>query len=739
MSLERSFRRQKSYFQKLYEPFRIKNYEQNGEPKRKIPQMSNKFHLEPLEPRVLLSADSVLPGITQSLTDGLTSFVNKVQGLDFQTSIPGILQVYQDVNKDGKLGQDDVYVPSEVVIKVDQNEDGTIPYTSVNKEKWDEVYAYINEGTHTEEQKLNAMDLNNDRVVDWGEVYKTLFIGGVIDFLENYDESGKTIDNLENDLYGFLITLHEPISLTGVMDFYLLGVSSESTTDLFGHSFNLYLTLEDRYMIDLGLEADQKEISLPYKEWTASGVQIDVNRKPEIVVSQTITMPFAYNFNVKDITGANPLTKEDFSFAVEKINFSIDSDESPVSDLIVNVGFLGTTTYPSDPATISLNMDYDIDVIDPSSPRNLGFVDEDSSLIIFKATEDDGVLEALNEPRAFSFTNDIIFTLKTGAHDFEPVEVKITATMMEDNENIDDLRDDLQNALESAGFGDLIKAGVLDGKLTLSLPQTDATPLGFANEVYDNDEGDGKVVLIALNTPQGDGATAFEFTQDINFLLSIDGALPKLITIPATDPAIEDLKFAPYEKASLEPLVATNPGPTNGKFEETSGVDDKTITITITQTTGTTTKGDITITEAVWSGNNSLGDLINEINSAIASSSLNGLVTAEIEGDKIKLTPASSVTSVKVTGANVTEFGFTDGQANYLSLSTDADATTSLTGTATFDVIITPVVGFPSAVTVTVPEGTDGIENYINEINNDLAGSGIEAIADGNRITLRVM
>ena len=91
----------------------------------------SKLLFEPLEPRILLSADSLLSGLTTSMEAGLTSFSDKVQGyveteLDFQTLMPGILQIYRDLDGNGVIDERDVHIPSEVTVAVDYDRNGRI-------------------------------------------------------------------------------------------------------------------------------------------------------------------------------------------------------------------------------------------------------------------------------------------------------------------------------------------------------------------------------------------------------------------------------------------------------------------------------------------------------------------------------------------------------------------------------------------------------------------------------------
>ncbi|MCL5281932.1 MAG: hypothetical protein M1376_18715 [Planctomycetes bacterium] len=492
---------------------------------------------ESLESRLLLSADTILPGITPALSGGLASYAEEIQTFvdqeaAFQTAIPGILQVYQDTNGDGKVNQDDIHVPSDVTVKVDQDKDGVVDAGflsfAVDKSDLSAVYDYVHESgvsSPTLEEKLNALDSNNDAVVDWDEAYRGLFVGGVEEFLQSYaDDLMPTVADLEDDLTSFLSSLGVPTDLSGCFNLQLSEVADNTDTGEFGHSYTLTLTLQDRFLIDLGLEAEQKELLLPDTTWSADGNRVGVSRYPDVLVSETITMPFAYHFE----TSAAPLTVDDFNFAAESVFFSLDADES-LEGLLVNVGFLGTQAPAG--SNFFLNMDYRIDVIDPSSPRNLGFADEEPALDTFRATETDGVLEAANEPRALEFTNDIFFTLTIGGQSYSPTRaVTVGAATHAD---IDALAGYIQAAVDTALGADagLITVDVVDGRLRLSLPTTDPAALGFGTEAY----GANSIEAGAPSSIVGSTSN-----QEVRFLLSLGGAIAKLIDVTVIPQTVVD-------------------------------------------------------------------------------------------------------------------------------------------------------------------------------------------------------
>jgi hypothetical protein len=74
--------------------------------------------LEPIEPRLLLSADAVLgAGATTTIIDSFEEYGSVIQGhiddasTDFDTLIPGILLTQRDTNNDNEVDDEDVTSP----------------------------------------------------------------------------------------------------------------------------------------------------------------------------------------------------------------------------------------------------------------------------------------------------------------------------------------------------------------------------------------------------------------------------------------------------------------------------------------------------------------------------------------------------------------------------------------------------------------------------------------------------
>ena len=776
-----------------------------------------KVLLEPIEPRILLSADLNTAGVAAALSDGLDRFGDRFQGLLGAETIDGA---------DSLL---DTRMP--IILQTEHEGETT-------ERSFSPTIGELGSVPSNVDPRLN--DLDGDGMVDLGEMVQSLLFEKVENFLDDpgsYPEDSLT-DFMDNNL-----DVSIPLGSDTQVRFQVLSVT-DNTVNTAGSEAELsfdadfLLTVSDDLLIDLGPKADDLGLEiLPKPEYElrvdtslgfgfAFGVrtvcQVTINeydffiRQPDdAVVSVTAgekvapivagsAAPLNYNdldddddwFSVDvERQGSGDFSKNvviwdnasfpDLASLVDELNSQLDNNNSPVefvafgSDKLqlspvdpqvtevtlthagflgfssneivamepeanfdLNVGFLGTEVREG---TITIDADVISRFIDPNEPSVLGFVEP------FIDPLYGGVLAAVDgNLAAAEAPGELVLLDEDGAGFFlrfgrggVATEVIVPQSATTDNTTSEHLRSDVQDALDAAGLGDLITAGITGDQLTLSLPDTDGDLLGFKNdgrgEAFVLDD-DGNVTLTA-----SDQQTDFEFDSDVSFLLSLDGTVPYLITLPATDPAIEELGFALQEEAVLDPLIAANSGPANGKF---GSAGNRSLTITVTNNTGATTAAALTIYESDpddggpltgWDTNASLSDLVTDINQAIGGSALSGLISASVDGTEIKITPAAAVTSVKVSGGSETEFGFSTNQANHLYLTTDADAAASLSGEATFDVIIDPVPGgSPYTVAVAVPDGTTGLANYVSAINADLSGTDIEAVADGNRITLKV-
>ena len=113
MSIERSFLRNRNYLEKV---FGKKDRDRNEDGKRKIPLMGNRFLLEPLEPRVLLS-DATLAIDNVSLIEGQsgTKDLNFTVTLSAEVDSPVSVN-YATADETASAGSD--YTPSSGTLTI---------------------------------------------------------------------------------------------------------------------------------------------------------------------------------------------------------------------------------------------------------------------------------------------------------------------------------------------------------------------------------------------------------------------------------------------------------------------------------------------------------------------------------------------------------------------------------------------------------------------------------------------
>ncbi len=719
-----------------------------------------KAMMEPMEPRLLLSADDLLPGIGVAMPDGLDAlgavvqdFVDQEPLLD--TYVPGVLRynesptvqdllaIETDLNRDGDRtdtgeatlnGLDQYELVS--VSPLQFAKDGKVDFEEFfNAYVTDEISAFLDEYTPANPDDLDdplnlptfqtdfATFLNNN--LDGSALFSS-----TVGNLEVYEGINIAVDNIDIDGDGFTSSVLED-----------------------GASFDVSfaLTFWHKYPINLGEQASDLMIQdLPtVYTWVGSTVALDF------------------------ILGFDNVDSEFYIEVPEvgKLSIAVDTYQDTLSQFTMNVGFLETwAAYETANDDFSIDMLIETSVHDPSDPDALGF----DTLPNASGNTDPGTIvadfsiEDLTEPDNFTLKYDVIFTLEIGNNDqIAPVEIVLQAENTngsnadtgsgggDANTSLEDLLDDIRYAIEDASpaLADIIT--VADdgaGKITLSVPsQSDL--LGFNNdgtgEAYASDgDNDGEVVLTASAVPAG-----YEFASDISFLLSVNGQLPYVITLPATDTAIEELGFAPSEQAELLPLAAENTGPTTGQF---STPGDKSFDIIVTIGTSEYT-ATVTLPQTApgWSDNTSLSDLVQDINDAMAAVSWpygfseywSSHVVAQLSSDGTRIELAATDTTINSIAisdldGDAAETGFVNGQMITLSVTTDTDASTvALTVDATIDIVVVPTFGAEETFTITVPAGTESA-GFVSAINDALSDAGIggslEAVAEGVRITLKV-
>ena len=99
-------------------------------PEKPRPPASRRMRFEPLEPRLLLSADGVLPGLTSAVTSGLLDFADSFDAhmgdpeTGYDQRVPGIVLTNRDTNGDHEVDDADLTAPrfsDLLAIEVDQH------------------------------------------------------------------------------------------------------------------------------------------------------------------------------------------------------------------------------------------------------------------------------------------------------------------------------------------------------------------------------------------------------------------------------------------------------------------------------------------------------------------------------------------------------------------------------------------------------------------------------------------
>jgi len=156
-----------------------------------------------------------------------------------------------------------------------------------------------------------------------------------------------------------------------------------------------------------------------------------------------------------------------------------------------------------------------------------------------------------------------------------------------------------------------------------TLIATTSSPLDFADESYAEDG-----ILSVL-------PGVFEFTSDQSFLLSVDGALPKLVRVGFPDTAQTELGFDDIQTAILPDLVGQNDGSATGTI---GGDGTATFNVRVTQSNKTITGPfAVNVTEILWNPpgpNLSLAELNSDLIIALTNVGLNSLILSEVQGNK---------------------------------------------------------------------------------------------------------
>ena len=269
---------------------------------------------EMLEPRVLLSADSVLGvGATTAILDSFADYANLVQThIDtddsYATLVPGLTLLQRDTDHNGVIDDKDQALPHmrdllaaevEQVISIETPNTLSPSSSSSPNAIYDALTGGVPGGTLIpQEYYLGVLDTNNDSVVSWKEAFTGIAVGAVHDLLLSFDPDGDGDFNVDGSGDG--VTDGADVALwlrnggvigftnfEGLTDQFQLGGSIFPQSGFLGSwlsvglsnlnisgggtnltvAFDTAITFTDNYRIDLGFYADQDEIALAQWEF----------------------------------------------------------------------------------------------------------------------------------------------------------------------------------------------------------------------------------------------------------------------------------------------------------------------------------------------------------------------------------------------------------------------------------------------------------------------------------------
>jgi Ca2+-binding RTX toxin-like protein len=463
--------------------FRRQNKKRNEAAAKK----RRKVLFEPLEPRLLLSADISTAGVAAVMDSGLGELKDDLNSFFageslLNTLVPLIVQQIKDVGPDG-IDSDDIApsISDLLDISLDLDQDGDVDADDI-------TLGTTKLGVNI--TSLNAKDSDGDTYLElMDDILQPMLFDQISTIL-----SGP----LANDaaFVSALGGLDQSVTLGSLgFSFTVDGVSGTSNANQVSFELDLGITISQSLAFDLGTDADTNAIS----------------------VAGDFSLPVIASLDIENLTlgvytsGETP-TNSDFFIDADTMDLSVSvGGILPAFDM--SIGFLGVVVSGG---SATLNADIDATFTDPTSAAKLGFSNSQ-----FGVPQTSGQVVATQTLTAAAPTGFTSLFLRVGDSDMKEVRFD-TASISESS---------IQAALNSSGVGSIIKASVSSDVLTLKLtsdPTTlDITPLGFSgNELF---SASGVGVLEA--TTALTDTDAQNLTGTVDFLLSVDGALPKLVSV----------------------------------------------------------------------------------------------------------------------------------------------------------------------------------------------------------------
>jgi Ca2+-binding RTX toxin-like protein len=683
---------------------RLRNKQEEAASKRK-----RKTLLEPLEPRVLLSADFTAAS-AQAVQDGLDQlgirlddFLADTQNVLNDTKLPFVVQVEEGKTSAPTLG-------SLFSLQVDTNgaADGGI------------------------DPKLDELDRDLGGGVDAGEFIQGWLIGAIYQELGNYPNNDGTPDSTQfADWLKTLDTKRTFAQPTGQSVTVELKVNN--ATDLTEavnpadmiFDIDFTLTADQNMPIDLGTEADALKL-LSY-----SG---NINTPPTIPVDAKLDFGFTFGVHTSGQTGADQTLNHDDFFVRTADTLNVSAESHVVNfGFNLNIGFLGATVSGG---TIDFQAAVKTVLIDPDSPSVLGFTIDQ-----YGVEQPSGVVTSLNAIPSADLIHSAGFVLRIGNAGIA-TEVKVT----DDDSNGTDLAnlvDDINGALGTAGLGSVVIASLdASNHLQFSLVETANNPFGSDGASGFGSENYSATGQLSAVPNSGDAIYPYEFGDNVRFLLSVDGAVAKLIDVRFHDPAQEEIGFGVNQIATLPDLIAEN-APTAAVLTGDAGfviglrMNDGSIVSGIFNILATDTADNVDA-----EGNPDFNALAADINAELASpevgSAVNTLIQAVFDGERIRfqafsgLSVSVSAMVVATSGTALTEIGFAANQMTTLTITAPNApiSTFDVSEDAHFKLTISTTNGSLADVQVTVPADPNDDAAALAEDINSAIDTAITTLGD---------
>ncbi|WP_161555825.1 LEPR-XLL domain-containing protein [Mangrovicoccus ximenensis] len=510
--------------------------------------------LEPIEPRLLLSADhlvsiaAIQDGMSgtvaddDGIIDALTylmehdeNFAPLVPGLRYTSPVDGVLNpmVHELFAMNVDIDNDGV-VPDRTAEISAVNFSANVNIVPGSANEASEIYDALTTFFLGPQNAAALMDMDGDGQVSFGEAADILVTAPIVDFLqefpsEYFDGANNVPTTMEQLFHGyvsvttsstgfisFLNNLSEPFGVSGYIDVDFSGTSHVGhPSNDFAFSTNMNLDFANNWLLDLGYHAEKLEISAPLESLFS---QSSYAPFPDVLVSADFDM----SFQVSATTSASSFV----FLPTADLGFSVSAAQD-LTGTTVHVGFLGMEAQSG--SEFVLELPISAALIDPSSPEHLGFTDGS-----FAAGGDgeisssSGTLTAEEELTDFNLLYDVMFDIiigaGTGSGAPDPFAITLDADDYADQSGLDTaLQAELDAELPGSG---LVDVGFSSGELTLTLAPSDSAPLGFATQNQ----------FSASGTLQA--ANALDFTSDISvdtyLILVYDGGTVARVHINAS-------------------------------------------------------------------------------------------------------------------------------------------------------------------------------------------------------------